>query len=160
MRRLKLRKTNKIGFNFEGLSLQNVVVREVNPVDEFYFEESVSSDDNKKCIGFTDPIRMLFNQQRLNKLGSMGVEQWLNSLQNFKKDPMAELRAKCSDEDLIALIKSRHIQQPSEIMAYVEYCKNNMETFNSEVQKIVQARQEEESKKVEQNTIVEPQTSE
>lgn len=157
MRRNKLRKDNKIGFHFEGLSLKNVVVREANPVDSFYIEETISSDDDKKCVAHTDPIRMLFNQERLNKLGNMAVEQWLNSLQNFKKDPLAELRAKCSDEDLKAMIKYRHLQQPSEIMAWAEYCQANMDTFNAEVQKLVQARQEEEAKKVEKK--VEPVTT-
>lgn len=144
------RESNKIGFNFGGLTFKNVVVREANPIDQFYFEKTIASDDSRECVAFTDPIRMLFNQERINKLGTMAVQQWLESLKNLKKDPLAELRAKCTDEDLCALIKSRHIQQPSEIMAYVEYCKNNMDVFNSEVQKIVAQRQFEESKKIEQ----------
>lgn len=152
------RELNKIGFNFAGLTFKNIVVRESNPVDQFYFEKTVASDDGKECVAFTDPIRMLFNQERINKLGTMAVQQWLESLKNLKKDPLAELRTKCTDDDLCALIKSRHIQQPSEIMAYVEYCKNNMDVFTSEVQKLVAARQFEESKKIEQSPQVEQKT--
>lgn len=157
-RRTLFRFQNKIGFNFEGLTFKNIVVRESNPIDQFYFEKTIASDDSRECVAFTDPIRMLFNQERINKLGTMAVQQWLESLKNLKKDPLAELRAKCTDEDLCALIKSRHIQQPSEIMAYVEYCKNNMDVFNSEVQKIVAQRQFEESKKIEQPPQVEQET--
>lgn len=145
------RYTNKIGFNAQGLSFKNVVVREVNPVDEFYFEQSTSSDDSKKCIAYTDPIRMLFNQQRLAKLGTTAIMAWLDSLKNFKKDPFAELRSKCSDDDLKSIIKSRHIQQPSELLAYADWCKNNIDLFNSEVQKVVEAREAEIKAKQEMN---------
>lgn len=134
----------KIGFNLDGLTFQNIVVREVTPVDEFYFEHTRSSDDGKDCVSFTDPIRMLFNQQRLNTLGTTAIQAWLDSLQQRKNDPLAELRAKCSDADLIAMIKSRHIQQPCEILAYAEECKNNMDMFNAEVKKLMEQRQQEE----------------
>lgn len=137
-RRVLLRKDNKIGFQFENLSFKNVVVREASTMDMFYTEESVSADDNEKCIAFTDPIRMLFNQQRLNSIGTSAVNQWLDSLKNFKKDPLAEIRAKCSDDDLKAMIKSRNIQQPSEIMAWAQYCQENVDMFNKELQKVIE----------------------
>lgn len=149
-----------IGFTLDGVSFKNVVVREQSPIDEFYFEKTKSSDDGKECISFTDPIRMLFNQQRLSRLGSTAVQAWLDSLAQHKNDSLAEIRAKCSDEDLISLIKSRHIQHPCEIMAYLEECNRNMETFSNEVQKLVAARQAEEQTKVENNTNVEPSQSE
>lgn len=152
MRRIAISK--KIGFTLEGVSFNNVVVREQSPIDEFYFVKTKSSDDGKECISFTDPIRMLFNQQRLSSLGSTAVQAWLDSLAQCKNDSLAEIRSKCSDEDLISLIKSRHIQHPCEIMAYLEECNRNMETFNNEVQELVAARHAEEQTKVDNNTNV------
>lgn len=140
-RRLLKREDNKIGFNFDGITFQNVVVREVTPIDEFYFERTISSDDCKECISFVDPIRMLFNQQRLSSIGSTAVDSWLTSMFNTKKDPLKELRKNCTDEDLRYLIKSRHIQQPCELMAYAQWCQDNMETFKSEVSKLVAEKQ-------------------
>lgn len=134
-----------IGFNFEGVTFQNVVVREATPVDQFYFEETIASDDNQKCIAFVDPIRMLFNQQRLSRIGSTAVDAWITSMFNFKKDPLKELRKNCSDSDLRDLIKSRHIQQPCELMAYAQWCQDNMETFKSEVSKLVAEKQAKEA---------------
>lgn len=164
MRRYLNRNDNKIGFNFEGLSFQNIVVREVTPVDEFYFQRSISSDDSKECIAFTDPIRMLFNQQRLQQLGSTAAAAWLDSLKNFNQDPFAEIRSKCSDADLKSIIKSRHIQQPSELLAYADWCKNNIDMFNSEVQKLIEARdteikaREAQRKAKDELTKIEPQS--
>lgn len=158
MRRFITRKDNKIGFIYESLSFKNVVVRESTPVDEFYFERKLSSDDGKECVGFTDPIKMLFNQERLNSIGVDAALKWVESLKNFKQDPLADVRAKCSDEDLKCLIKSRHLQQPSEIMAYAEWCRNNIELFNAEVQKIAEARRLELTQQQQQST--EPPKSE
>lgn len=137
MRRKLKSKDNKIGFNFVGVSLNNVVVREATPIDEFYTQVTVASDTGKKVVAVTDPIRMLFNQQRLARIGSTAVEAWLDSLVSHKKDPLAELRAQCSDKDLKALIKSRHIQQPCEIVAWAQQMTENMEYFKSEVARIM-----------------------
>lgn len=159
MRRVLKRKDNVIGFKFENLSFQNVVVREKSLVDSFYFEETVSSDDNKKCIAFTDPIRMIFNEQRLKSVGTGAVAAWIDSLKNFKVDPLAEIRSKCSDEELKQMIKSRMIQQPSEIMAWAKQCTENLDQFNnelSEAAKILQQQQADEAlKKAESGKPVE-----
>lgn len=142
MRRFLSHRDNKADYNYIGLSFQNIVVREQTPIDEFYFEKSFSSDDAHECIHVTDPIRMLFNQQRLSKIGSTAVDAWLDSLKQKSIDPLAEMRSKCSDADLKAIIKSRHIQQPCELMAYVEECNANMDSFNKQVQEYLQAQQQ------------------
>lgn len=162
-RRILKREKNVIGFNFEGVTFQNIVVREETPVDQFYFEETIASDDNQKCVAFVDPIRMLFNQQRLSRIGSTAVDAWLTSMFNSKKDPLKELRKNCTDADLRDLIKSRHIQQPCELMAYAQWCQDNMETFKSEVSKLVaekQAKEAETKANAETSASVEPSKSE
>ena len=139
-RRFILRKNNKIGYNFEGLSHNNVILRSPELTDEFYTEKCCSSDDGEEAIAFTDPVRMLFAQERINNLGAGAIENWLQSLQNFKDDPLQELRKKCSDKDLISIIKSRHIQQPCEVMAWAQEAMSDMEKFTSEL-KAVQEQQ-------------------
>lgn len=132
---------NKIGFSFVGISLNNVVLRESTPVDEFYILDGVSARTNQKHIAFTDPIRMIFNQKRLNSIGASQVNAWLDSLVQHKKDPLAELRSKCTDAELKQLIKSRHIQQPCEVVAWAQMMTENMETFKSEVVKLAAEQQ-------------------
>lgn len=154
MRRVLLRKNNKIGFSFANLSFTNVVVREKSLVDSFYFEKTISSDDNKECIAFTDPIRMIFNEQRLKSVGTGAVAAWVDSLKNFKVDPLAEIRSKCSDEELKQMIKSRLIQQPSDIMAWAKQCTDNLEQFNKELSqaaKVLQGQEIAEANKIAQS---------
>ena len=89
-----------------------------SPVDEFY-TESVIPVDGSECVFHVDPLIMLFNQQRIDNLGSLTAKQFLDSLQQ-KESSLSELRKKCSDDDLMAMMKSRYLQTPSEIMSYAD----------------------------------------
>ena len=89
--------------------------------------------DGSTAISYSDPIYLLFNQQRLEKNGSFAIQQWLQSLQSSSSSQLSQLRSKCTDEDLISMIKSRHIQSPSELKSWLDYCSSNIEQFNSEL---------------------------
>lgn len=155
-RRIKLRSTNKIGFTIEGFSFNNVIVREQTPVDTFYFEKTVCSDDNKECIAFVDPVQMMFNQERLsNELGVNQAQKWIDAMFISKQDPLKDLRSKLTDSDIKALIKSRHIQQPCDIVAYANQCVADSEYLESEVAKLEAERKAAEAAlNVQQTTTV------
>lgn len=147
-------KENAKNIVFTEYGLRQVILREPSIVDEFYREKSKSSDDSQECVGIVDPIIMLFNQERLNQLGSMGAQQFLDALAP-RSNPLQELRKKCSDEDLLCMIKSKHLQSPAEILSWCRYMDSNVETFNSAVQEILKQKQES------QTTVnVEPQNVE
>ncbi len=110
-------------------------------VAPFYKEESVSSDSGEPMVVYHDPIYMLFNQQRLSKLGAGAVEMWLQQMNQSKADPLAELRKECSDEDLVTMIKSRHLQSPSEILSWSRLMTSKIDDFRSEVAKLVASKQ-------------------
>lgn len=121
----------------------NIIIREKSVVDEFYFETRLNSDGTESvCV--SDPIRVLFNQQRLDEIGATAVKAFLDGLQK-KNDSLAELRSKCSDEDLMQMMKSRHLQSPSEILAWCRYMESNISKFNTEVQKLVAAEQQQQT---------------
>ena len=116
------------------------ILYQPSPVDEFSFNETVMSDGST-AISYSDPIYLLFNQQRLEKNGSFAIQQWLQSLQSSSSSQLSQLRSKCSDEDLISMIKSRHIQSPSELKSWLDYCSSNIEQFNSELALLQQQQQ-------------------
>ena len=115
--------------------LRHTVLREASVVDEFY-KESITNADGSKSVSFLDPIYILFNQQRLNSLGTTAAQSFLDSLQP-QSDSLAELRKKCSDDDLMKMVKSRHLQSPSEILAWCRYMESNVDKFNVELQELV-----------------------
>lgn len=133
-------------------TIKHTVLREDSLVDEFYTEPCTPANDSMGSVSYVDPIYMLFNQDRLNNLGQMGLQSFLESFSK-KHDSMEELRKQCSDEDLASLIKSKHLQSPSEISAWCRYMQHNIDEFNAEVQKIVEAKQAEEQD-VNKGTIV------
>lgn len=135
-------------------SLKNTVLRDPSVIDEFYYDKTINSDGSES-ISVVDPIYILFNQERLNSLGATAAQSFLDSLQP-KSDALAELRKKCSDEDLMKMMKSRHLQSPAEILSWCRYMQQNVDTFNKEVQAFI----EEQSRLEQGNSNVEPQTSE
>lgn len=133
-------KDNKVISNLVQ-NLKNVVLVDSSPVDEFY-RETQFTDDGKEAVRFPNPLFLLFNQQRLNKLGTMGIEAWLAQFDNKKNSPLEELRKKCSDSDLATMIKSRHLQSPAEILAWSRYMYDNMKAFDKELQDVLKAQSE------------------
>lgn len=140
-RKLKLCAENDFNYHFSDVEMNTTNVREPSLVDEFYKEE-ISQGDNPVVI-YSDPIYMLFDQQRLDKLGKGAVDMFINSLSQGGSNPLAELRKNCSDDDLLTMIKSRHLQQPSEILAWARYMEQNITDFQSEVAKLVAEKQTE-----------------
>lgn len=134
-----------ISFNNE-VGLKHCILREASVVDEFYHEPITPSDDTMESVSVCDPIIILFNQKRLDNMGSTAVQSFLDSLVP-KSNELSELRKKCSDDDLMTMVKSRHLQSPAEILAWCRYMNENIETFNSEVAKLV-AQQEAEKKQI------------
>lgn len=64
-------------------------------------------------------VSLLFNQKRLsNTIGIDEAKSWLNSLNNT---PSENLGAKFSDEQLISLVKSRHVQSPSDLRSWSNF---------------------------------------
>ena len=140
------------------LGIRHSVLREPSVVDEFYFEKHRPSDDCMESFSVVDPIIILFNQDRIENMGVTAAKQFLDSLQP-KSNSLAELRKNCSDEDLVSMIKSKYLQSPAEILAWCRYMKENINTFNSEVQKLAEAKQAEEASKA-QNKVDETTNSE
>lgn len=136
-----------------NIETTNVVLRESSPIDIFYSAVVHPKHCENKAICHIDPIIMLFNQERLKRtLGVEQVESWIASLSQNKSNPLAELRAKLSDEELAQLVKSRHIQNPSELWKYAQAMESNMDSFNEEIKAIVEAEQA-------KNVVTDPNTS-
>lgn len=149
-------KNNKVEYHFGDAS--NCVPVERTPVDVFYTEEHLE-DDGSKSVSYHDPIRMLFNQERLEKLGPAAIQKWIETLSVGKSSPLNQLRSQCDDATLMQLIKSRHIQSMSELQAYAKHCESNLTDFKSEVTRFIAEQQAKEAE-VQSQTNVETNKTE
>lgn len=111
-------------------------VRQPSLVDSFYYEDDVHPRTGAKCKNYHNPLYMLFNQQRLDRLGPAAVQQWIDSMDSAQHSQLNELRQKCTDDDLIAMVRSRNIQHPCEFERYIHELNQRADTFNSEVARV------------------------
>lgn len=105
-------------------------------IQEFYYEEVTyfDGDDKKIAVKYHDDLYMLFNQSRIASLGVDTLNKWLDTL-TPRSDALRELRKKCTDEQLMAICKSRFIQSPSELLAWCDYLNANYASVLASIQK-------------------------
>lgn len=150
------RKLNKPTYKAcHAMGVEKSYIRQPSLVDSFYYTEGVCSETGEKTIRISHPLYMLFNQERLDRLGPEAVRQWLNSLDNAGNNSLSELRKKCSDDDLLQMVKSRHFQHPCELERYLQAINQRAEYFNSEVARIVAEEKATKEQQVIDNTKVE-----
>lgn len=119
------------------VGLEKAYVRQPSLVDEFYITENTCPETGETTHQISHPLYMLFNQERLDRLGPSAVQQWLNSLENAGNSSLEELKNKVSDEDMLAMVKSRHIQHPCELERYISHLNERADFFNSEVARVL-----------------------
>lgn len=96
------------------------VYREKSPVEQFYIQKHKSKYGKCDSVSIVDDVYMLFNQQRLDRMSSAALNQWLQN--SSRTDPqLASLRSRLTDAQLGSFIKSRYIQSRSELLAWSNY---------------------------------------
>ena len=132
--------TNNFIFNSE-LDMTNMVFRTPSIVDEFHFTESYSPEGHHNCIAVNDPLIMIFNQKRLESLGTTALQSWFNELRENVNSSVNQLLQHCSDSDLMAMAKPRCLQSCSDLKAWADYLSSNLDNFHSEYNKLMDERQ-------------------
>lgn len=135
MRDRKIKVVTNVTFTQFGIETSQV--RQPSLVDDFYYRESVDDIHGGKLYECGHPLYMLFNQERLDRLGPAAVQQWLKTLESSGNNATNQILKKVSDDDLLAMVKSRHIQHPCELERYLNDLNERADLFNSEVAKIV-----------------------
>ena len=100
-------------------------------------------DSKREATCIVDDIYMLFNQSRLinSGIGRDTLQAWLNTL-TPRSDSLAQLRKKCTDDQLMQICKSRYIQSPSELLAWSDYLNANYADIVAKVQAAQQQQQQ------------------
>lgn len=78
------------------------------------------SSDFGDCEIVVSDVYDLFSQERINNLGPDVVRDFIS--RNLpSSSPVSEAISKMSDDEIITSIRSRHIQQPSELLTWSKY---------------------------------------
>lgn len=113
--------------------VSNIVLRE-KAIYEPILEEPIMVG-SKKVRFLENDLILLFNQERLSALGDSAMLEYINSIAP-SNDGLSDLRSKCSDSELLSLVKSRHIQSRSELLRWSEYLNYCLDDVSAELAKI------------------------
>ena len=108
---------------------------EVDPVDSFRFEKVVTSDGESYRV--RSDVSMLLHAADLAKRSGFSSAQYFMDSRRPKSSSIQEALDKLnpSDDELLSMVKSRHLQHPSEILAWVDSINDLAEDMKSEALK-------------------------
>lgn len=98
-----------------------------SPINELMYEEN-EDENGVKSYQITNDVGLLFNQRRLENLGTDTARDWLSDVQGRLAQPLKEA-PNLTDSQLMDFIKSKHIQTPSELLSWSKYLDNQAESL-------------------------------
>lgn len=108
--------TSAIGFN--PVVLEKEIAVEIDPVSKFCIE--TIGEDSDKCFRYRSDISMLLHaKDTANKIGIEGL-RYLSESRRTKTSAIQSQLDQMDDQLLLDTVKSRHLQSPSEILAWSE----------------------------------------
>lgn len=105
---------------FNSAVVENEITLEVDNVDLFRIEEVIHTDPSESYIRIRSDISMLFHAEATaKKIGTEGF-RFLAESRRVKSSPTQAMMDKMPDDLILDTLKSRHLQHPSELLAFSE----------------------------------------
>lgn len=105
---------------FNPAVVENEVALEVDNVDLFRIEQVEHIDPSESYIRVRSDISMLFHAEATaKKIGTEGF-RFLAESRRVKSSPTQAMMDKMPDDLILNTLKSRHLQHPSELLAFSE----------------------------------------
>lgn len=125
----------------------DIVVEEL-PTERFRFEYCGEPDDPDVPVRIRSDVSMLLHSADMAKKYGQNFVQSMIDLRKPKSSALQEVMDKMSDAQILDTIKSRHLQSPSELIAWSEYLTEQAKTVEQEAERMLlerEASKEEES---------------
>lgn len=113
--------------------LKSAIYCQVGPIERLRY---IKDDD--EVVHFVSDVNLLMNAERLRN--QLGEESYLNLIRGIqpKKSPYDN---RYTDEQLFTAIKSRFIQTPSEVLAWIESLGSAGDSIRSELDALAESVQ-------------------
>nr|DAJ28772.1 MAG TPA: hypothetical protein [Microviridae sp.] len=140
-------------------SESDIAVEEL-PTEQFRFERCGAPDDPEVLIRIRSDISMLLHAADMSKKYGKDFVQSMIDLRRPKSSALQEVMDNMSDAQILDTVKSRHLQSPSELIAWSEYLTEQAKSIEQEAERIALEKQiAEESASIEtQSASIESQT--
>lgn len=106
------------------------IVLEELPTEQFRFEKA-GTDDNE-CVRIRSDVSMLLHASDMAKKYGAGFAQSMIDMRRPKSSPIQSQMDQMSDAQILDTIKSRHLQSPSELIAWSEYLIDQAKSIEDE----------------------------
>lgn len=119
------------------------VVLEELPTEPFRFEK-VGTEENE-CVRIRSDVSMLLHAADMAKKYGSGFVQSMIDMRRPKTSVIQSQMDLMSDAQILDTIKSRHLQSPSELLAWSEYLVDQAKVIEDEASRIVLEKESVES---------------
>lgn len=111
------------------------IALQVDPIESFRFEKVVTSDGESYRVR-SDVSMLLHAADLAKRVGSSSAQYFIDSRRPRSSSIQEALdKLHPSDDELLSMVKSRHLQHPSEILAWVDSINDLAEDMKSEALK-------------------------
>lgn len=112
--------------------LLNTIVPSVRPIDTLLRREN--EDGSYRIVS---DVTLLFNEDRIiNDLGEDNLRNLVRSMQTNPSSPYID--SSLTDEQMMETIKSRYLQSPSEVRAWLETLVDKADVVRSDYESLVE----------------------
>lgn len=110
------------------------IVLEELPTEQFRFEKS-GTDDNE-CVRIRSDVSMLLHAADMAKKYGTGFVQSMIDMRRPKSSALQSQMDQMSDAQILDTVKSRHLQSPSELIAWSEYLVEQAKDIEQEAERL------------------------
>lgn len=96
----------------------------------------IDDTDELRPVRYTSDIRLILHTKDLTSRAGLAVASKFGQNRQSSSQ-IQQVMDKMSDDDLLATVRSRHIQSPSEIIAWSKELSAYAETLESEMQELI-----------------------
>lgn len=119
------------------------IVLEELPTEPFRFEKNGTEEN--EYIRIRSDISMLLHSADMAKKYGTGFVQSMIDMRRPKSSALQSQMDQMSDAQILDTVKSRHLQSPSELIAWSEYLVEQAKSIEDEAERIVLERESEET---------------
>lgn len=128
------RKVVEPTYNVDAVKTDSLILYTGSVVDPLILTPTETFKGGKeiKVHNVKRDISLLFNQERLDNVNGDMLKRYFS--EHSSDDSLKELRAKCTDDQLLQMCRSRYIQSPSEIQQYFNFLEHS---YDAEVKNLL-----------------------
>lgn len=142
MSRSRCVRLNDLHYKFNACcSPKDMILRSPSIMESFLVRTGKSIITGDKFFKFVDDIAFLFEAEKKKKLSPESLSSIVESMNSVgSSSALDSLRSKLDDDQLLSLVKSRHIQAPCELVAWASWLNSQAENVVKEFARSLESK--------------------